>query len=50
MAMNEAIMQSDEDDDDEDDDNDDDNDDDAKTYAQEEPALPRARNRPKKEA
>lgn len=42
MAMNEAIMEADEDDNEDDDD--------MKTYGQEEPALPRARNRPKREA
>lgn len=46
MAMNEAIMEADEDDDE--DDNEDD--DDMKACVQEEPALPRARNRPKREA
>ncbi|XP_015971728.1 uncharacterized protein LOC107495148 [Arachis duranensis] len=55
MAMNEAIMQADEDDDDdyEDEDyydDDDDDDDDAETSVQQEPALPRSRNRPIREA
>lgn len=40
MAMNEAIMEADEDDDD----------DDIEPYKQDEPALTRARNRPKREA
>ncbi|XP_028789905.1 uncharacterized protein LOC114745901 [Neltuma alba] len=44
MAMNEAIMEADEDDDDGVDQ------DDIETYKQEEPALPRVRNRPRREA
>jgi len=44
MAKNEAIMEVDEE---EEEDNDDD---DVETYPQEEPVLPRGRNRPKREA
>ncbi|CAI8596070.1 unnamed protein product [Vicia faba] len=43
MAANEAIMEVDEEEED-------DNDDEAETYLQEEPVLPRGRNRPKREA
>ncbi|XP_054816585.1 uncharacterized protein LOC129316277 [Prosopis cineraria] len=45
MAMNEAIMEADDDDDDNDDEEGE-----IETYKQEEPALPRLRNRPKREA
>lgn len=43
MAINEAMMEVDEDEEEE-------IDDDVETYLQEEPVLPRGRNRPKREA